>query len=313
MKKEYIIGAVALAAVVGGYFWWKSKNKVIATIDEPTLDTPKGHPLEGQVIAIGSADGKYNGSAVFFVYEGKKYSMPSSLFDEYVKNNGYDKMKIISQQKLDAIPQDGNIFSPETIIGSAKVKGLYDGKDIYLGDVATGLSLNNASSVFHIKGDKKYTWTSPDWTVANKSNQMAVTQDVLDMFSDGGTYKPNAIDFFESALEIADGNVIKGWTGSRKNNVPTPDIDIYINDKKVETVKPSTDRPELDSYLNSNTGMNFEYKPKDLKSGETYKINAKYAGTKKDIRYSPMTFTVAKTTAFSGVKSNNTNGIFANN
>jgi hypothetical protein len=27
MKKEYIIGAVALAAVVGGYFWWKSTQK----------------------------------------------------------------------------------------------------------------------------------------------------------------------------------------------------------------------------------------------------------------------------------------------
>jgi hypothetical protein len=27
MKKEYIIGAVALAAVVGGYFLWKSKNE----------------------------------------------------------------------------------------------------------------------------------------------------------------------------------------------------------------------------------------------------------------------------------------------
>jgi hypothetical protein len=195
MKKEYIIGAVALTAVVGGYLWYKSRNKVIATSNEPTPDTtPKGHPLEGQVIAVGNADGKYAGGAVFVVFKGKKYSMPSPIFDQYLKNNGYDKMKIISQEKLDAIPMDGILFSPETIIGSAKVKGLYQGKDVYLGDVNTGLYISG--SVFHIVGDKAYFWTSPDWTKADQSNQMAVTQGVIDLFTNAGEWKPKTTTAF---------------------------------------------------------------------------------------------------------------------
>ena len=137
MKKEYIIGAVALAAVVGGYFWWKSRNS--STEDTTTSESglPLAHPLEGKVIAVGK-DGKYVDGVVFLVFKGKKYSMTSPTFDQYVKNNGgYDNMKIITQERLDAIPMDGNLFSPETIIGSAKLKGLYQGKDIYIGDVAS--------------------------------------------------------------------------------------------------------------------------------------------------------------------------------
>ena len=47
MKKQYIFGALALAAVVRGYLWYKSKSnkpqppipaKAIKQIDEPELD-----------------------------------------------------------------------------------------------------------------------------------------------------------------------------------------------------------------------------------------------------------------------------------
>lgn len=188
MKKEYIIGAVVLlVGGVGGYFWWKSRNSSTEEDVMGESGLPPAHPSEGRVVAAGNAEGKYAGGGVFLVKNGKKYLMLSPLFDQYVKNNGgYDNMKIITQERLDAIPMDGNLFSPETTIGSAKVKGLYDGRDIYLGDVNTWLYTSGA--VFHIQGDKKYAWTSPDWTAANQSKQMPVTQDVIDMFTDGGTY-----------------------------------------------------------------------------------------------------------------------------
>ena len=76
MKKEYIIGAVALAAIVGGYFYWKSTTNKQEPTTDPTTEPqpqpqPQAHPLEGQVIAVGK-DGKYVGDAVFLVFKGKK-------------------------------------------------------------------------------------------------------------------------------------------------------------------------------------------------------------------------------------------------
>jgi len=222
MKKEYIIGAVALTAVVGGYLWYKSRNKVIATSDEPTpsqtaKELPNVTKYEGKNVVGVDDKGNYAGGSVYLVKNGVKVPYGNDKYD-------------------------------------------------------AGFGLN---------------WD--EYVRKNKDDAIGLSQSELEK-----------IGVLEAYLELADGNGIKGWTGSRKNDVPTPNIDIYINDKKVQTVKPSSDRPELDPYLNSNTGMNFEYIPNNLKSGETYKINAKYAGTKTDIRNSPLTFKMSTKTGFSG-------------
>jgi len=113
MKKEYIIGAVALAAVVGGYFWWKSKsNKAEPTIEpEPQ---PQAHPLEGKNIALKGTDGNYGGGAVYRVKNGKKMWYGNNQFesgyginwDKYCEANTdcNEKLVLVSQDVIDALP-----------------------------------------------------------------------------------------------------------------------------------------------------------------------------------------------------------------
>ena len=197
MKKEYIIGAVALAAVVGGYLWYKSTKKDVIADTTPT--TP-ADPLEGKLISTGNTEGKYGGGLVYKYFKGKKYVVPSPAFNQFVESNTkkgaeqYAGLVILSQDKLDAIPLGGaNLDSPDSFYGSAKLIGLYQGKDVYLStDFKTTAALTSGS-YYRIKGDKKYAWTSADWTaLTNKTNQLAVTQDVLNLFTDGGAYTPTA-------------------------------------------------------------------------------------------------------------------------
>jgi len=204
MKKEYIIGAVALAAVVGGYLWYKSTKKD----DTTTTPTPPADPLEGKLISIGNTEGKYAGAGVFKYFKGKKYVYPSPVFDQFVKNNtdkgvdGYTGLVILSQDKLDAIPLGGaNLDSPDSFYGSAKLIGLYQGKDVYLSTDFKATAALTSGSYYRIKGDKKYAWTSADWTaLTNKTNQLAVTQDVLNLFTDGGAYTPTAAAAFSGQI-----------------------------------------------------------------------------------------------------------------
>ena len=206
MKKEYIIGAVALAAIVGGYLWYKSTKKD----DTTTTPTPPADPLEGKLISTGNTEGKYAGGGVFKYFKGKKYLVPSPAFDQFVKSNtdkgvdAYTGLVILSQAKFDAIPLGGaNLDSPESIYGSAKLIGLYQGKDVYLGNLTTGDY--TSGSFYRIKGDKKSAWTSADWTAANKTNQLAVTQDVLNLFTDGGAFAPTAAAFSGEIFANANG------------------------------------------------------------------------------------------------------------
>ena len=115
MKKEYIIGAVALAAVVGGYFWWKSKNKTEPTEeDEPVSGLPPAHPLEGKNITLKGADGDYGGGGVYRVKNGKKMLYGNNQFesgyginwDKFCEANKdcYEKMLYVSQDVIDALP-----------------------------------------------------------------------------------------------------------------------------------------------------------------------------------------------------------------
>lgn len=195
MKKEYIIGAVALAAVVGGYLWYKSTKKDVVD----TTPTPKADPLEGKLISTGNTEGKYASGMVFKYFKGKKYVVTPPIFKQFTKNNTdkgleqYTGLVILSQEKIDAIPLGGaTVDSAESVLGSAKVKGLYDGRDIYLGTV-TGADAGKYTSgvVWHIKGDKKYSWSSPSCNItaaesSNKIKYVAVTQEVIDMFTDAG-------------------------------------------------------------------------------------------------------------------------------
>jgi hypothetical protein len=196
MKKEYIIGAVALAAVVGGYLWYKSTKKDVVADTPPA---PPADPLEGKLISIGNTEGKYAGAGVFKYFKGKKYVYPSPAFDQFVESNTkngaeqYAGLVILSQAKFDAIPLDGAVGSPESIYGSAKLIGLYQGKDVSLGNPTSGAYTSTSGSFYRIKGDKKYAWSSADWTaLTNKTNQLAVTQDVLNLFTDGGAFVPTA-------------------------------------------------------------------------------------------------------------------------
>jgi hypothetical protein len=154
MKKEYIIGAVALAAVVGGYLWYKSTKKDVVD----TTPTTPADPLEGKLISIGNTEGKYAGAGVFKYFKGKKYAVPSPAFDQFVFSNRdkgaeqYAGLVILSQAKFDAIPLDGAAGSAESIYGSAKLIGLYQGKDVYLGNPTTGVL--TSGSYYRIKGDK---------------------------------------------------------------------------------------------------------------------------------------------------------------
>lgn len=110
MKKEYIYGAVALAALVGGYFYWKSRKKTTPTT---TPTTPKAHPLEGKNIAVKGADGNYGGGAVYRIKNGKKMLYGNDQFasgyglnwDTYCKNNDcYATLVLVTQEEIDKIP-----------------------------------------------------------------------------------------------------------------------------------------------------------------------------------------------------------------
>jgi hypothetical protein len=110
MKKEYIIGAVALAAVVGGYFWWKSKSNKTEPQTEPQAQV---HPLEGKNIAAKGADGNYGGGAVYRVKNGKKMWYGNNQFesgyginwDKYCEANTdcIEKLVLVSQDVIDAL------------------------------------------------------------------------------------------------------------------------------------------------------------------------------------------------------------------
>jgi hypothetical protein len=114
MKKEYIIGAVALAAVVGGYFWWKSKSNKAEPQTEPTKPQAESNPLEGKNIALKGADGKYGGGAVYRVKNGKKMWYGNNQFesgyginwDKYCETNTdcNEKLVLVSQAVIDKIP-----------------------------------------------------------------------------------------------------------------------------------------------------------------------------------------------------------------
>jgi hypothetical protein len=115
MKKEYIIGAVALTAVVGGYFWWKSRNSSDTTEeDTPISGLPPAHPLEGKNIALKGADGNYTGGVIYRVKNGKKMAYGNNQFetgyginwDKYCVANTdcMQKLVLVSQDVIDALP-----------------------------------------------------------------------------------------------------------------------------------------------------------------------------------------------------------------
>ena len=99
-KKKMLIGGLALIAVIGAYVWYSNKNKKITTTTTNT--TPAVNPLEGKIISTGDSNG-YNGGAVYSVKNGKKVLLTPTEFQTYVDSNGYDKIVIITQDKLDAL------------------------------------------------------------------------------------------------------------------------------------------------------------------------------------------------------------------
>jgi len=98
-KKKMLIGGLVLAGAVGLYFYYSNKNKK-TTIQ--TTPTPQVNPLEGKIISVGDANG-YTGGAVYSVKNGKKVLLTPTEFQTYVDSNGYDKIVIITQDKLDAL------------------------------------------------------------------------------------------------------------------------------------------------------------------------------------------------------------------
>lgn len=112
MKKEYIYGAVALTAVVGGYFWWKSKQKnKKPTSTQPTVTK---NPLEGKNIAAKGTDGNYGGGAVYHIKNGKKQWYGNNQFesgyginwDTYCQEHTDCNVTLVllTQEEIDAIP-----------------------------------------------------------------------------------------------------------------------------------------------------------------------------------------------------------------
>lgn len=78
MKKEYVIGGIALAvaASIGGFLLWKSKNKKTTKEDVKPTD-----PLEGKNIALKGSDGNYGGGAIYLIKNGEKLWYGNNQFE----------------------------------------------------------------------------------------------------------------------------------------------------------------------------------------------------------------------------------------
>jgi hypothetical protein len=99
MKKQYIIGAVALAAVVGGYFAYKQfYKKDINKSTDKDIDATKGKPIEDKdlpkefwdVFYTVYKDGKTPRDKNILLVNGKKYIFTITSMPPYQEGYWYE-------------------------------------------------------------------------------------------------------------------------------------------------------------------------------------------------------------------------------